>query len=108
MCVADSENYNMINLETASLIPLLPISQAPLEEPNAEAPQAPAVKPFILVIAESEFLILSWTGASTLGVFITGEGEPVRGTLEWSSHPVSVGKYPHQPRPHSDTYPRCL
>ncbi|EKM50146.1 uncharacterized protein PHACADRAFT_178770 [Phanerochaete carnosa HHB-10118-sp] len=90
MCIADPENYNMINLETASLIPLLPISQAPSENPDAEAPRAPVVKPFILVITESEFLILSWTGTTTLGLFITGEGEPVRGTLEWSSHPVSV------------------
>jgi vacuolar protein sorting-associated protein 3 len=82
----------MIDLETASLFPLLPISQAPAEQPSTEAPQAPAVKPFIIVISESEFLILSWTGASTLGLFITGEGDPIRGTLEWSSHPISVGQ----------------
>ena len=93
LCVADHENYNMIDLETASLFPLLPISQAPSEQPISEAPQAPVVKPFIVVISDFEFLILSWTGASTLGLFITGEGDPVRGTLEWSSHPVSVSKY---------------
>lgn len=83
----------MIDLETASLFPLLPISQAPSEVPIAEAPLKPAVKPFILVVADSEFLLLSWTGASTLGLFITGEGEPVRGTLEWSSHPISISTY---------------
>ena len=81
----------MIDLETASLFPLLPISQAPSEVPVSDGPQLPVVKPFILVVAESEFLILSWTGASTLGLFLTGEGDPVRGTLEWSSHPISVG-----------------
>ncbi|CCM06015.1 uncharacterized protein FIBRA_08259 [Fibroporia radiculosa] len=80
LCVADKDNYNTINLEAASFIPLMPVSQAP---------DGPAVKPSITVISEYEFLILSWTGASTLGVFITGEGEPVRGTLEWSSHPQS-------------------
>lgn len=37
-----------------------------------------------------EFLILSWTGASTLGVFISGAGDPVRGTLEWPAHPRAV------------------
>ena len=82
----------MIDLETASLFPLLPVSQAPVEQPVSGGPPTPAVKPFILVISESEFLILSWTGASTLGLFITGEGDPVRGTLEWSSHPISVGR----------------
>ena len=71
----------MIDLSAASLFPMLPISQAP----------DVTVKPTITVIGENEFLILSWTGASTLGVFITGDGDPVRGTLEWASHPLSVG-----------------
>ena len=84
----------MIDLETASLFPMLPISQAPPEEPGSGAPQTPPVKPFILVISDTEFLLLSWTGASTLGLFITGEGEPVRGTLEWSQHPISIGAFP--------------
>jgi hypothetical protein len=38
-------------------------------------------------------LILSWTGASTLGLFITGDGDPVRGTLEWPSHPEAVCEF---------------
>lgn len=73
----------MIDLEAASLFPLLPVSQA--------ADSAP-VKPFILVVNDNEFLVLSWTGASTLGLFVTGDGEPVRGTLEWRVHPKAVGK----------------
>lgn len=72
----------MIDLSAASLFPMLPISQAP----DASV----AIKPSITVISEHEFLILSWTGASTIGVFITGDGDPVRGTLEWSSHPEAV------------------
>ncbi|KAI8974863.1 hypothetical protein BD414DRAFT_497764 [Trametes punicea] len=88
LCVADKENYNVINLVEASLVPLLPISQAMGSEV--------VIKPSITVITENEFLILSWTGASTLGVFITGEGEPVRGTLEWPSHPEAVSlDYPY-------------
>ncbi|KAL6298204.1 hypothetical protein BKA93DRAFT_744633 [Sparassis latifolia] len=81
LCLADSEHYNIIDLEAASLFPVLPVSQAPDSGP---------VKPSITVISENEFLILSWTGASTLGLFITGEGEAVRGTLEWPSHPEAV------------------
>ncbi|OJT07519.1 hypothetical protein TRAPUB_1615 [Trametes pubescens] len=88
LCVADRENYNVIDLLQASLVPLLPISQA--------MDSTVAVKPSITVISENEFLILSWTGASTIGVFITGEGDPVRGTLEWPSHPEAVSlDYPY-------------
>ncbi|KAI0628613.1 hypothetical protein C8Q77DRAFT_1147065 [Trametes polyzona] len=88
LCVADRENYNVIDLVQASLVPLLPISQAP--------DTTILVKPSITVISENEFLILSWTGASTIGVFITGEGDPVRGTLEWPSHPEAVSlDYPY-------------
>ncbi|KAK2463814.1 hypothetical protein APHAL10511_004119 [Amanita phalloides] len=89
LCIADSVHYNIIDLEQASLFPILPLSQAVDPTPFV-------VKPSITVVGDAEFLILSWTGASTLGVFITGEGDPVRGTLEWPSHPESVClDYPH-------------
>jgi vacuolar protein sorting-associated protein 3 len=83
LCVADHTVYNMIDLDAASLIPLLPLSQTEDEAP---------VKPFIQVISDNEFLILSWTGTSTLGLFVTGDGDPVRGTLEWPNHPKAVGR----------------
>jgi hypothetical protein len=89
LCIADSVHYNIVDLERVSLFPILPLSQA------AE-PTDFVVKPSITVVGDSEFLILSWMGASTLGVFITGEGDPVRGTLEWPSHPESVSlDYPY-------------
>ncbi|KAM6503566.1 hypothetical protein JOM56_000509 [Amanita muscaria] len=83
LCIADAVHYNIVDLEQASLFPILPLSQA------EDSPE-PAIKPSITVIGDSEFLILSWTGMSTLGLFITGEGDAVRGTLEWPSHPESV------------------
>lgn len=73
----------MIDLEAASLFPILPVSQAP---------DAAPVKPFILIIGDNELLLLSWTGTSTLGLFVNGDGEPVRGTLEWQMHPKAVGQ----------------
>ncbi|KAG6834490.1 hypothetical protein H0H93_009343, partial [Arthromyces matolae] len=82
LCIADKEFYSMVDLEGASLLPVIPISQAP-------DPDVP-IKPSITIVGENEFLILSWTGANTIGLFITGEGEPVRGTLEWGSHPESL------------------
>ena len=81
LCIADHENYNIINLESTSLIVLMPLSQA--------ADSAP-VKPLITVIGENEFLVLSWTGANTMGVFVTGAGDPVRGTLTWEMHPTAL------------------
>ncbi|KAF8137395.1 hypothetical protein EV363DRAFT_1317857 [Boletus edulis] len=82
LCVADSQYYNVVDLHTAQMFPVIPVNQA--------TDDLTPVKPFIVVVGENEFLLLSWTGGSTLGVFVTGEGDPVRGTLEWPSHPLSV------------------
>ncbi|TFY64543.1 hypothetical protein EVG20_g5905 [Dentipellis fragilis] len=84
LVIADREMYSVLNLEEFSLTPVLPISQAP---PDSGGPPA---RPIITVIAENEFLILSWNGASTMGLFITGDADPVRGTLEWPAHPMAV------------------
>jgi hypothetical protein len=87
LCVADKVNYNMIDLEHSSLIAMSPLSQAP--------DSSVIVKPSITVINESEFLIASWTGASTIGIFVNGDGDPVRGTLQWPAHPQVVCTYPN-------------
>ncbi|KAI0726524.1 hypothetical protein C8Q72DRAFT_845790 [Fomitopsis betulina] len=87
LCVADKEEYKVIDLETAIMIPVLPVSQAQ---------DGLTIKPSITVISHNEFLIVSWTGASSLGLFVTGEGEPVRGTLMWPAHPDSISlDYPY-------------
>lgn len=85
LCYSDNEFYNMVDLDQASLYSLLPLLQSPDPTPFQ-------VRPLITVIGENEFLILSWTGTSALGVFITGEGDPVRGTLEWASYPKAICK----------------
>ncbi|KLO19340.1 hypothetical protein SCHPADRAFT_935413 [Schizopora paradoxa] len=83
---ADRENYNVIDLTTASCTPLLPIDQ------TGETPSR--VRPMITFLGQSEpieFLLASATGAgSSMGLFISGTGDPVRGTLEWPSHPESL------------------
>lgn len=54
----------------------------------------------ILVVTEEELLILSWTGAGTMGVFINLNGDPVRGTLQWPTHPLSISpSFPPSPAP---------
>ncbi|KAF8234973.1 hypothetical protein L208DRAFT_788835 [Tricholoma matsutake] len=82
LCIADKENYNMVDLEAASLFPIVPLSQA--------SDSSVTVKPSITVIGDNEYLIISWTGASTMGVFITDDGDPIRGTLEWPRHPEAI------------------
>ncbi|KAJ7485525.1 hypothetical protein FB451DRAFT_1554419 [Mycena latifolia] len=83
LCIADKTQYGIIDLASAELTPLMPVSQA--VEPFTGSPG-------ICVTGDNptEFLILSWTGGSTLGVFISGAGDPVRGTLEWPAHPRAV------------------
>ncbi|KAF8966687.1 hypothetical protein BDZ97DRAFT_1917487 [Flammula alnicola] len=73
----------ILDLEASSLFQVIPLSQAFDSMPFM-------VKPSITVISQNEFLILSWTGASTLGLFITGDGDPVRGTLQWPSHREAI------------------
>ncbi|KAH9962293.1 hypothetical protein BGW80DRAFT_1448479 [Lactifluus volemus] len=84
LCIADRERYSLIHLDTVTATPILPISQMPSE------PGTRPHRPMIAVVSEEEFLILSWTGAGTMGVFINVNGDPVRGTLEWPSHPLSI------------------
>ncbi|EJC97726.1 uncharacterized protein FOMMEDRAFT_162532 [Fomitiporia mediterranea MF3/22] len=82
LCAADAENYDMIDLMAATSYPLLPFNQAP----DSDTPTRPSVTP----ISDEEFLVTSNMGPSAMGVFITGNGDPVRGTLEWTSYPVSL------------------
>lgn len=84
LCIADREQYILVNLGAVTATPLLPISQVPPE------PGTRPHRPMILAVTEEEFLILSWTGAGTMGVFINLNGDPVRGTLQWPVHPLSI------------------
>jgi len=84
LCIADRDQYSLIYLDAVTATPILPISQAPQE------PGSRPHRPMIVVVADEEFLILSWTGSGTMGVFINVNGDPVRGTLQWPNHPLSV------------------
>ncbi|KAM0748698.1 hypothetical protein T439DRAFT_70364 [Meredithblackwellia eburnea MCA 4105] len=100
ICVADTENYYVVDLANAVAIPLLPISQAPnvterplsitsatssTPSPTTNGPD-PRQRPVVACVGTNEFLIASHTADTTLGVFVTESGEPCRGTLEWSSN----------------------
>lgn len=81
--IADGENYSLVNLEQAISMPLLPISQA-------MDPTPIPIVPHILVCPQDQYLVLSWTGTGTIGVFLTDEGMPTRGTLQFDGHPDSI------------------
>ncbi|KIK68589.1 hypothetical protein GYMLUDRAFT_68440 [Collybiopsis luxurians FD-317 M1] len=83
LCLADKENYNMLNLETAEMLPLIPFNQ------DFDSPNLP-VEPFIVPTGEDDFLVVSWTGQSSMGIFLNTNGDPVRGTLTWAQHPISI------------------
>lgn len=72
----------MIDLASATSFPLLPFSQVPGDNDQTQ--------PLVVPISEEEFLLLSNMGQSAMGVFITGNGDPVRGTLAWASYPKSI------------------
>ncbi|BGP17675.1 hypothetical protein JCM10213v2_005713 [Rhodosporidiobolus nylandii] len=100
VCIADAENYSIVDLSAAEALPLLPISQVPHPDPLRGAatsagtatppPSAggpdPRHRPAIACVGDNEFLIASHTGTTTLGVFMNEYGEPSRGTLEWASN----------------------
>lgn len=81
LCVADKEFIQLVNLEESVAFPIIPLNQVG---------DGKAVKPFIVVISDEEYLVLSWMGASTLGVFMNTSGDPVRGTLQFESYPESI------------------
>jgi hypothetical protein len=78
--VADKGNFNLLDLKRGTLLPVMPLSHAGV---------VPA-KPIITVIGSNEFLIVSNVDDRGLAVFISGSGDPVRGTFEYSKYPVSV------------------
>jgi hypothetical protein len=79
--------YSIIDLSDASLTEVLPVSQIDLEDLDFDP------NPNVVVIPnENEFLVTSYTGAGTMGVFLNGQGDPVRGTMEWPDHPLAIGE----------------
>ncbi|KAI5454223.1 hypothetical protein NCC49_004285 [Naganishia albida] len=86
LCISDPSKYCIVDLLGPHLLEVLPISQA--------SPDAPAdVNPAIAVLpSEPEFLFASFTGeeSGSMGVFVNREGDPVRGTMSWDSHPRCI------------------
>jgi len=83
LCIANKEYYNILNLENTEIFPILPLNQ------DFDATDL-VIQPFIVPTGEDDFLVVSWTGQNSMGIFLTSSGDPVRGTLTWSQHPTSI------------------
>ncbi|KAH8829434.1 hypothetical protein DL96DRAFT_1598096 [Flagelloscypha sp. PMI_526] len=91
LCAADAENYLIIDLQSLSSLPFIPVCQ------DYDQKDKFAGKPRIIPINDEEFLVASlMAGGNTLGVFVNTRGDPVRGTLEWPAFPESLSlDYPY-------------
>ncbi|KAE9408021.1 hypothetical protein BT96DRAFT_1034408 [Gymnopus androsaceus JB14] len=83
ICIANKEHYNILNLENAEIFPILPLNQD-FDRPDL------VIKPFVVPTGENDFLVVSWTGQNSMGIFLSTAGDPVRGTLSWPQHPTSI------------------
>lgn len=89
LCAAipSTNTYSLIDLAEVSLTEVLPVTQIDASELDFE-PNANVV----VIPGENEFLVTSFTGTSTMGVFLNGQGDPVRGTMEWAHHPLAISE----------------
>jgi hypothetical protein len=89
LCAAipSTNTYSLIDLGDMSLTEVLPVSKVEPTElnwtPNANV---------VVIPGENEFLVTSYTGSTTIGVFLNGSGDPVRGTIEWQHQPIAISE----------------
>ncbi|KAF9583577.1 hypothetical protein BGW38_009117, partial [Lunasporangiospora selenospora] len=87
VCVGDNSNFNLIDCRTGRGIPAIQVVQG-----SSSASSAQILKPACAAITDNEFLLASATGSgqTAIGIFCSGAGEAVRGTLQWSSYPRAL------------------
>ncbi|KAG9013429.1 hypothetical protein FRB90_006050 [Tulasnella sp. 427] len=83
LCVADPKSYWIVNIDAGEALELMEWSQDQSLPPRH-------VKPLIAISDPSEFMLAIWTGNGALGFFMTGNGDPTRGTLDYPQHPLSI------------------
>ena len=91
-CVANAEKYELMDLEKDGRIPLFPIVQGADLSDDVPLNEA-TLPPFILSVGEEDFLVTTGTTIKdpAIGLFVDLNGDPVRGTLMFSSYPRAMG-----------------
>ncbi|KAJ3034718.1 transforming growth factor, beta receptor associated protein 1 [Rhizophlyctis rosea] len=78
ICAADGQQYKIIHLDDGETIPLFPYDRN-------------VMRPVIAAMIKGEFLLGTATPqGGGLGMFISSDGNPIRGTLEWPAIPRSI------------------
>jgi vacuolar protein sorting-associated protein 3 len=87
-----------MDLEKGERIPLFPISQNPPDPTDDGQSAPPTLPPLMVSVGEEDFLVT--TGSTmedpALGMFIDLNGDPVRGTLMFSSYPRAMSIPPRR------------
>nr|KAJ3420128.1 transforming growth factor, beta receptor associated protein 1 [Polyrhizophydium stewartii] len=78
VCAADASSYKLVRLDSGECTPLFPYEKSQMS-------------PLAVAIGGGEFLLVTASAQGVgLGVFISSLGEPIRGTLQWPSVPISM------------------
>ncbi|RCH94337.1 hypothetical protein CU097_012873 [Rhizopus azygosporus] len=93
LCLADHQNYKLINLQQSSVTMLIPTPQVPATTSTLLLGSQLIPKPLMAVVRKDEFLVVSGgsgAGSQTIGIFVNPNGDAIRGTLQWPSYPKSL------------------
>ncbi|CAO3630338.1 unnamed protein product [Cunninghamella echinulata] len=94
LCLADVQQYKLINVDLVTTIPLIPTPTEPISSSNASNILSSNIqvipKPLAAVVKSDEFLMVSGR------IFLDSKGNAIRGTMQWSSYPKSICvEYPY-------------
>uniref|UniRef100_A0A060T5U8 ARAD1B06512p n=1 Tax=Blastobotrys adeninivorans TaxID=409370 RepID=A0A060T5U8_BLAAD len=85
--VANTESYDLIDLQNIRKIPLFPISQAAGQEDDQEK-----LTPLVCPVGSEEFLVTSGVKSTepSMGMVVNVDGDISRGTIAWEAYPSSI------------------
>ncbi|RUP14376.1 hypothetical protein BC936DRAFT_139679 [Jimgerdemannia flammicorona] len=92
LCLADNQLYKIIDPQKGHMTPLVPTPQGAIPTGSIGGSLS-SPKPIVTVVTEGEFLVVGGSGGNNnaIGMFVSFTGDPIRGTLEWSAYPRSIG-----------------
>ena len=92
-----------MDLEKGERIPLFPIMQnAGISEEDGGGEMAAKLPPLMVSVGEEDFLVTTGTTVNdpAIGLFVDLNGDPVRGTLMFSTYPRAMSPPTHT-HPHN-------
>lgn len=68
---------------------MIPTPQVPVT-PTLLLGSGTQPRPLVAVVKQDEFLVVSGNSEGQIGLFVNGNGDAIRGTLQWSSYPKAL------------------